>query len=633
MPALLRKNEEAQTLELVLAGARGSEFQDALAKIKEIPGRRFDFESKIWSVQLDAAVADRIMRTIRPKADEELLAWIRESRVKSIEDLTTPLPADAKLLLAWGHRRMPWQPEVVNDEKFNGLLDYQRAAVDKMAELKRVILADDMGLGKTIQAIAAIEETKLRSADGVGFEGPKLIVCPKSVMGAWERELRRWIGPDVKVAIINGTTAKAKHNQLVKAIEEGAWVITNWEQLRITKLRHKTRNGGVRSETVLKERLYESTEWEAVVADEVHRAKNHRALQSKGLWRIQAPVMFGLTGTPIQNSPDEMWSLLRWLWPEQYNSHAKKGTAPTPYGTFYDTYCEVWEDPYGRKVVTGVKNAESLRFEIRNRVIRRTISQVRTVPGRRRIYLPLEMGKVQRKIYTDAETQMWLEIEAAAREGDGEAAKALENPMYLIQNGAGRMVRLRQILESPAILGGPDESVILDDLCERVMDTRPLQWIVFTEYVPTTGIIEDRLSKLNVGVYTGETPQDERTELEDRFQANDLDVMVGTIGAMREGVTLTAAHLMYFVSTSFVPGWNEQGEARAADRLGQQNKTMIYRPQVKNSVATSHVQPANTLKEGIVQSVLRKDEVSIHQGRSRIDEQSSKRRHQPRHGG
>lgn len=611
MPALLRKNEEAGTLELDLSAARGSEFHDALNKIRAIPGRRFDFETKIWYVQCDPAVADRILRTIRPKADPELINWITESKIKSVEDLTTPLPTDAKLLLDWGHHRMPWQPESVNEEEFNGLLAYQRAAVDKMAKLKRVLLADDMGLGKTIQAIAAVLECRLRAPDGVGFVGPKLIVCPKSVMGSWERELRRWLGPEAQIHVINNTTAQARHNKLVKALQdEDPWVITNWESIQIEKIRKPTRNGGVRTVRAIKEPLYEETEWEAVIADEAHRAKNKDAKRTQGLWRIQAPVMFGLTGTPIQNAPDELWALLRWLWPDQYNSHQTKNNKnPTAYGSFYNTYCEVWEDPNGHTIVTGVKNPDQLRFEIRERLIRRTINQVREVPGRHRIYLPLEMGKAQRKIYKDAETQMWLEIQAAAAEGDGEAQKALQNPMYLIQNGASRMVRLRQILESPAVLGGPDESIILDDLVERFLDTRPLPWLVFTAFKPTCDLIEDRLGKYNVGVYTGDTPGDERTELENRFQVGDIDLLVGTIDAMREGITLTYGHLQYWCSRAWVPGQNEQGESRQADRLGQQHKTSIFIPQVDKTVATSHVEPTNRRKESIVTTVIRKDAI------------------------
>lgn len=613
MPATLKRNDEAETLELDLSGARGGEFQDALVKIKEIPGRRYDGQTKLWSVPLDPEVAHRVVATIRPKVAPELLDWIRDSRTKSSDDITTPLPDDAALMLEWATRRKDWQPLFVNDEPFTGLKDYQRAAVDLIVQKRRAILADDMGLGKTIQAIASVEEYCLRAArdgDGIAPEGPKLVIAPSSVKGAWARELRRWLGAEVELQVINGTTAKARHNQLVDGIARDAWIITNWEQIVIQKVSRPTARGGKRTVKEMKEPLYEKTEWLAVIADELHRAKNRKALRTEGLWRCRSEhMMLGLTGTPVQNSPDELWALLRWLWPEQYNSNGQPGR--TAYWTFYHQYVDAWEDPYGRAVVVGVKNPDALRFELRERIIRRTTRQVRgdKIPGSQRIYLPLTLNKGQRKLYDEAEAQMWVEIVKAAEAGDAAAQAVVENPTLLIKNGASRMVRLRQIIESPALLDGDDDSIVLDEFCERVMDSRPFPWICFSAFKMTPELIKARLPKLSVGVYTGDTPSDERTELEDRFQAGDIDVMAGTIDAMREGITLTASHLEYFCSRSWVPDVNEQCEARAANRIGQQHKTMIYVALPDGTVAVSHVDPKNRLKEGIVRNIVQKDHI------------------------
>lgn len=614
MPAVLTRNDAADTLELDLSGARGGEFQDALMKVKEIPGRRFDFDTKIWSIPLDPETAHRAVATIRPQVSAEILDWIRDSRTTAADDITTPLPKDADLLLKWADRRLSWQPEFVNDEPFTGLKDYQRAAVDLIVKKSRAILADDMGLGKTIQAIATVEEYVLRhaeSGDGTALEGPKLVIAPASVKGGWKRELLRWLGADTEVVVINATTAKARRKQLEEGIANDAWIITNWEQIIIEKVSKPTARGGKRTVKQMKESLYEKTEWLAVIADELHRAKNRKALRTEGLWRVRSKhIMLGLTGTPVQNSPDELWALLRWLWPEQYNSNGKPGT--TPYWTFYKQYVDAWEDPYGRAVIVGVKNPDALRFEIRERVIRRTTKQVRgdKIPGRQRIYLPMELNKkAQKGLYKDVEEQMWVEIKQAAEAGDASAQQIVANPMLLIKNGASRVLRAQQVIESPALLGGPDDSCVLDEFVERVMDSRPFQWTCFTKFVGTTALVEDRLAKLRVGVYTGETSSDERTELEDRFQMGDIDVMVGTIAAMKEGITLTASHLMYFCTRDWVPDVNEQCEARSADRLGQQHKTMIYIPQAIGTVATSHVDPTNRKKEGIVRSVIQKDHI------------------------
>jgi SNF2 family DNA or RNA helicase len=220
-----------------------------------VPGRRFDWDRKIWTVPATPAITERILKTIRPEADDSLHEWVRQERTQETDELTTPLPEDAELLVPWATERCEWQPEWVNEEKFEGLFAWQRSAVDKLAEIQRAILADDMGLGKTLQAISAINEWALRNKTTLD-SAPKLIVAPSSVKGSWERELKRWLPPAEKVYIINGTTPKARHNQLVSAIEENAWVIVNWEQLRIKKEKKKLRNGGTKTVTVMKEPLF-----------------------------------------------------------------------------------------------------------------------------------------------------------------------------------------------------------------------------------------------------------------------------------------------------------------------------------------------------------------------------------------
>src|SRR4051812_29324424 len=106
------------------------EFQDAKEKIKEVPGRRWDPESKNWIVPADPLVAERILKTLRPEASQDLLNWITASKATAEDSLTSPLPPDdGTLLIPWAYKRAPWQPEVVNDEVVDGLLEHQRPAV------------------------------------------------------------------------------------------------------------------------------------------------------------------------------------------------------------------------------------------------------------------------------------------------------------------------------------------------------------------------------------------------------------------------------------------------------------------------------------------------------------------------
>lgn len=613
MPPVLTKNGDA--LELSLSGCRGSEFEDAKEKIKEVPGRRFDFDRKLWIVPAEPATADRILKTIRPTCDEDLVAWVRASQTQDEESLTTPLPDDAELLIPWATQRMPWQPEVVNDEPFNGLLPYQRAAVDAMATSGRLLNGADMGLGKTIMAISALAEWQLRHPDVP--DGPKLVVCPNSVKGSWARELRRWLGEETRLVILEGS-AKQRQQQLIDAVRVNAWVITNWESLRIKKEKITLKNGGKKTVTVMKEPLFEQTKWLCCIGDEIHRAKNRKAQQTQGLWRVQAPVMFGLTGTPLANSPDEIWAPLRWLWPEEYNSNGTAAKPKTAYWSFYNDFVEFWEDHFGRKVVTGVKNPDALRFVLKDKLIRQTAALL-GLKGRKRIFYEVPMNPGQRKLYEKAEKEMWLEVQRAADEGDESAKQFIQaaadgapaSTLYRIPNGASRLVRLQQIIENPAILGGDDDSAIMDDFQEKFEDSRPHQWVVFTKYKASCDLLAERLRKkfkVEVGIYNGDVSAADRTELENAFQRGEIDVMIGTIDAMREGITLTNSQFVYFLSRAFVPAWNEQAESRC-DRLGQQELVLVYIPQAENSVATDKVQPINEIKQRIVRTVI--DQVEI----------------------
>lgn len=622
MPPVLTKKGDA--LHLNLSGCRGSEFHDAKEKIKQVPGRRWNPEDKTWSVPAEAMFADRILKTIRPEADEDLLNWIRQSMTNHEESLTSPLPDDAELMVPWATTRCEWQPEVVNDEPFDGALPWQRAAIDKMADEGRAILADDMGLGKTFEAITAIEEWKLRQfaqSSAMKMEdGPKLVICPASVKGSWARELKRWLPPETKVHVIEGSYPKTKAMSseerraaaIQAGIDDNAWIIVNWEQIRLTKERVATRNGGRKTIKVLKEPLFETTDWLAVVADEAHRAKNKDAQQTQGLWRITGKVMYALTGTPIMNSPDELWAILRWLWPGEYHELGARKNA-VAYWSFYEDFVDYYEDHYKRKVITGVKNPDALRFVLKDKLIRRT-ADILGLKGRKRIIYPVKLNPGQQKLYDEAEKAMWLAVENDIAEGNKEAlafAKAaiegggIAN-LIRIPNGAARLVRLRQIIENAALLGGADDSSVMDNFEEKFLDSGRAQWVVFCAFKESCEILAERLRKKHgakVAIYNGDVKPADRTEIEDAFQRGEIDVIVGTIDAMYQGITLTAGWRQFWLSRDYVPARNRQGESRN-DRLGQQHLVLVYIPQPEDTVASDKVEVINRLKESIERAVL-----------------------------
>jgi hypothetical protein len=162
--------------------------------------------------------------------------------------------------------------------------------------------------------------------------------------------------------------------------------------------------------------------------------------------------------------PDELWSPLHWLFPKEYTS----------YWRFFETYVDYTEGYFG-KVITGVRNPDALRFELQGRLYRRTKAQVLDLPEKQRIVVPVDMGAKQRKLYTEAEKGLWIEVEkavAGGRRGRGgfvEAAAAEGRNFYTLPNGAARTVRLRRCCRTPPSSCGDTEA------CCATW-TRPSRW-------------------------------------------------------------------------------------------------------------------------------------------------------------
>jgi SNF2 family DNA or RNA helicase len=219
-------------------------------------------------------------------------------------------------------------------------------------------------------------------------------------------------------------------------------------------------------------------------------------------------------------------------------------------------------------------------------------------------------------VYDQAESDFWLAVTQAIQEGDVALAKELDQvvkgkkKIYEMTNGAARTVRLRQIASTPATLGGDDDSAKLDAAVEIITDAQPKQFVVFTEFVPTAHALVERLraKKLTAEAFTGSVSSGVRTMYEDRFQSGEIDVLVGTLAAMRESLTLTAADTVIFIERSWVPAHNEQAEDRCY-RNGQKNAVTVLILQAEGTVDEDRVRPTNTAKEAIVSSVIKKDSI------------------------
>lgn len=578
MPTYLKRASDPDRLTVTIGKIKDKgEFNDTLTRVKSIPGRRWNPDDKTWDFPADPETALRISMTVEPVMDAAIQAMIREHQAETAESLVTAIGDDAAL----------------QSGEFNHLMfPYQRAFVDWSMYHPHVILGDEMGVGKTVQSIGAWQEAKERFKAGLPgpygtdpnnteWQDPLLVICPNGLRKNWRNALLHgprdrngeqlydfW--PKLTCQILDGQNVGKRRQQLASNVDA---FIVNWEKLRSDA-------------DILGRR-----KWSAIIADEAHRAKNHEAQQTKGLFKLHAPLLIAATGTPMMNHPGELWSLLRWLRPEQYRKNDPGGG----YWPFYFSYVDDYHTKHGRQI-RGIKNADQLRFELADKFVRRTKKHVLPdlpdkLPPE---YVDVEFKPAERKLYEEAESALFLAIRewAEAQDEDAEELIAeledmpLDRLERVIPNGAARIQALRQI----TAMAKAREAV------EKVTDNIGTPLVVFTWYVDPAKWIQAQLEKqgLRVGVIAGAA---DSTAIADEFQSGTLDVVVCTI-AKAQGFDLYRASTALFADQDWVPSINDQ----ALDRLhreGQKNAVSSIVYQVPGTVDDGKVAPANRFKRSL----------------------------------
>lgn len=573
----------------------GDSFDADLAKVKETEGRRYNPENKTWEFPGDPDVLLKLAFTLEPTMSAELMTRVKDSKAEVTAELLTQLPDDAILSVPWSGPRS-WGARAIPGVGQRFLVPKQRSGVAFMAVHPHTILADEMGAGKTAQALSTAYERAWAAepGDGEWTEDPRvLIIAPNSVTGHWADELAKWADvPASDVSIISGDETK----RAAQLAEGKPFIIVNWEKLRLMPELAKIK-------------------WFAVIADELHRGKNRKSKQTKALWKLRAPVQIGATGTPIMNDPGDLWAPLKWLRPEQYTSYWK----------FLANYADTYSGFRGKQVVIGVKNADSLRFELSDKMVRRTKREIHgdiPIPFEP-IYRTIQMKPKQLKVYEEALKEFWLEIAAEIPKiAEGEERPegkvredfaalvddpgGLEKIKYMITNPAARLTRLRQIATSPALLGGEDISGKLDAVVETITDAeadRP--FVVFAWYKPTVQLMINRLEAKDITAkgFTGDNPRPERESLAKSFQAADYQVIIPTLATGGVGIDLYRSSDPLLAEQDWVPAINKQGIDRC-DRKGQTNNVQAQYFRSMDTVETGRLAPKLKLKQGIVETIL-----------------------------
>lgn len=629
MPAKLIQGDEVL---LVKLGGTKDEFAAQLARVKAMSGKRYNPDhpehGKVWEIPDDDQSLLKLVHTVEPELPAGLLARVRAARQEQATELVTQIPDDAELLVPWAPLMAP----------------KQRAGVEFMLETAQghAILADDMGGGKTLQSITTVYEKWLRENGETPFTGRVLDIAPAAVLDHWRRELSRWLlGIDLsekhlmqlsddreererllpewqeklrtwgtkmgfapeKVCIIDASGSKAaeKRAEQVAAVPDGGWCLVNWE-----KLQKRVKLAG---ESAKKKGPLDKVKWYGVIADEAHRAKNHDSQQSKALQRLRAPIQIAATGTPVMNNPGELYALLAWLRPEQYTS----------YWAFYYSYTEFYKGYQGRDVIIGVKNADGLRFELSDKMVRRTKREIHPdipEPLDPIVYEP-PMSAKQAKIYAEAEKDFWFEIAQApdiSKAQKMEMVEALEDDSVsvetvkmMIPNAAARTMRMRQVATSPAILGGEDVSSKLDEAEQIVLSNgidQPFVW--FAWFKDTVDLLVHRFRELGAdarGFHGGNSSREERATMAAEFQAGEFPIICATIKTGGTGIDLFRASDCGFIEEDWVPGENQQAFDRV-DRKGQTFHPQRHILRAPDTVDVGKIAPKLGTKTLIVETII-----------------------------
>jgi len=414
-----------------------------------------------------------------------------------------------------GFEKLP--PPVLPGDLTATLRPYQQQGVSWLSFLRSAglggILADDMGLGKTLQTLCVLGSRSL-------------VVCPTSVLPNWASELQRF-RPSLKVCTYHGPG---------RTLDESADVtLTTYSILRLDA-------------AVLSGRT-----WDAVVLDEAQAIKNPESQVARAAFGLKANFRLALSGTPLENRLEELWSLMHYANPGLLGGRRQ------------------FDDRVARPIADGqTAVAEQLRRRLRPFILRRLKRDVAPeLPPRTESVMHVSLDERERSVYDAVMAATRKEVVALLNEG-GSVIKALE-----------ALLRLRQAACHPALVPGQQANTsskvqtLVEALSTAVSEGHKA--LVFSQWTSLLDLIETPLKGAGITFerLDGSTPN--RGEVTARFQGSDgAPVMLMSLKAGGTGLNLTAADHVFLMD----PWWNPQVEAQAADRahrIGQERPVMVYR--------------------------------------------------------
>ncbi|RKQ33447.1 DEAD/DEAH box helicase [Oceanobacillus halophilus] len=380
------------------------------------------------------------------------------------------------------------------------------------------ILADDMGLGKTLQSIAYIASEPV-------VQGPHLIVAPSSVVYNWKNEFEKF-APDLRVTIMTGNPGE-RHEKMEASKDMDVW-ITSYATLRqdIEYYRDRT--------------------FQTLILDEAQYIKNYATKTSRAMREIKATRRFALSGTPIENSIDELWAIFQVILPGLLPNH---------------------------RSFKQLSN-EKISIITRPFILRRLKKDVlKELPDKIESVHVSELTKDQKDLYVGYLRQVQQEAAQSMKESGFN-----QNRMKIL---AG-LTRLRQICCHPSMFieNYQGQSGKLEQLMDTVKSAveNGKRMLVFSQFTSMHEIIMKRLEREGLGYFylSGQTHSKDRVEMSERFNNGEKDIFLISLKAGGTGLNLTGADTVILYDLWWNPAVEDQATGRA-HRFGQKNVVQVIR--------------------------------------------------------
>lgn len=450
------------------------------------------------------------------------------------------------------------------------LREYQVTGVNWLNSLAKFnlggILADDMGLGKTLQVIAFVLAKKQEAL--IGLE-PALVVAPTSLVYNWLDEINKF-APELRAAAVAGN--RQDRENLLQDISQYDIIITTYNLL------------------ARDEDLYSEKYFSYCFLDEAQHIKNPTTQKARTVKKLQAGSYFALTGTPIENTLTELWSIFDFIMPGYLYGHEK--------------FKQRFEAPVVR--YNDEKAAKDLSRHIAPFILRRLKQDVLTeLPEKLERRMLNEMTEAQSKIYDAYFVNAKKELVAELRKNGFEKSRIKILAL---------LTRLRQIACDPALFledytGGSGKLDMLEEIVEEAVGVGH-RILIFSQFTTMLHNISSRLEQMNVKHYylDGGTPAKERIRLVKSFNENteNTSVFLLSLKAGGTGLNLTGADVVI----NYDPWWNPAVEDQAADRayrIGQQKNVQVIKLITKGTIE-EQIYELQEMKKALIDKMLQPGE-------------------------